>query len=57
MRGWTAAFFVLAMVTGAAAFGGIAGKGAETAKVLFFICLIPLIGFAIALTVRGRPPL
>lgn len=57
MRVWTAVWLVLATITGVASYSGVAGASVDVVRTLFFVFLILLILFAIAHTVRGRPPL
>lgn len=58
MRVWTAVWLVLATITGVASYSGVAGASSvDVVRTLFFVFLILLILFAIAHTVRGRPPL
>lgn len=53
---WALTFFILAIVSAAMGFGGIAGAAAGIAKILFFIFVILLVVSAIVGALRGRPP-
>ncbi|NNL66127.1 MAG: DUF1328 domain-containing protein [Myxococcales bacterium] len=56
MLGWALTFFILALISAALGFGGIAGAAAEIARILFFVFLVLLVVSATARAFRGRAP-
>lgn len=56
MLGWTALFFIIAIVAAVFGFSGIAVAAAGIAKLLFFIFLVLFIVSVLVGVLRGRPP-
>lgn len=52
---WSAAFFIIALLSAVLGFGGLAAGAADIAKVLFFLFVVLfLISFIATLFTRGR---
>lgn len=51
---WALIFFIVAVIAGAFAFGGIASASAGVAQVLFFVFLVLLVLSLVLHLVRGR---
>ena len=54
MLGWALVFFVMALVTAALGFGGLAGITASIAQVLFVVFLVLTVVTFIARAIQGR---
>ena len=56
MLGWAITFLIVALISAALGFGGIAGAASSIAQSLFFVFIVLFIVAMIARAVRGRPP-
>ena len=57
MLGWALTFLVIALVSAALGFGGVAGTTAAIAQILFFIFILLFVVVMIARAMKGRPKL
>lgn len=56
MSGWALTFLVLALISGAWGFGGIAGASTGIAQILFALFIVLFVAAMIVRAVRGKPP-
>jgi|TARA_R110001583_G_scaffold62087_3_gene182959 uncharacterized membrane protein YtjA (UPF0391 family) len=56
MLQWSLIFLVVALISAALGFSGIAGAATGIAKILFFVFLALLVISMIAQALRGKPP-
>ena len=56
MLGWALTFLVIALITAALGFGGVAGAAAGIAKIIFFIFLVLLVVSLVMHFARGAAP-
>ena len=56
MLRWALVFLILALISAALGFGGIAGAAAGIAEILFYVFLVLLVISALFGALRGRPP-
>ena len=56
MLQWSLVFLVVAILSAALGFGGIAGAATGIAKILFFVFLALLVISMLMQALRGKPP-
>lgn len=56
MLQWSLIFLVVALISAALGFSGVAGAATGIAKILFFVFLALLVISMIAQALRGKPP-